>query len=147
MNSSFTQLIYHKHPAHRSVEDCCSGGGQLPKWETASHGRVGSDSVLVSTISEVPRALWVLWEFTVHMDLGGKNGAFWDTGKKWVLLCSRAARSRDGEEEAGITGYPSCSSPRLQIFSSCPLPCTSFSSFFFPNSLPSQLCPSIKSYG
>lgn len=79
MNSSFTQLIHHKHPAHGSVAGCCSGGGQLPKWETVSHGRAGSDSVLVSTVSEVPRAPWVLQEFTVHTDLEGK--------KRGVLGC------------------------------------------------------------
>lgn len=147
MNSSFTQLIHHKHPAHGSIEDCCFGGGQLPKWETASHGRAGSDSILVSTVSEVPRALWVPWEFVVHTDLEGKKGAFWDAGRKWVLLCSGAGRSGDGEEEAGITSYPSCSSylhSRAFLLFFCLLP--HFLHFFFPSSLPSQLWPSIKSY-
>lgn len=121
MNSSFTQLIHHKHPAHGSVEGCCSGGGQLPKWETASHGRAGSDSVLVSTVREVPRAPWALREFTVHMDLEGKKGVFWDAGRRWVLLCSGAARSGDGEEEA-VPAIP-CAlllifTPDLSFFSS-----------------------------
>lgn len=113
LNSSFTRLTHHKHPAHGSVEGCCSGGGQLPKRETASRGRAGSDNVLVSTVSEVPRALWALWEFTVHVDLEGKKGVLWDAGKKQVLLCSGAGGSGDGEEEAGITSSPSCSSPHL----------------------------------
>jgi len=92
------------------VADGCSGGGQLPERETASHGRAGSDSVLGSTLGEAPRALPVLWESAVRMALEGRRGVVWDAGRKWMLLCWGAAGIGDGEREAGITGHPSRSS-------------------------------------
>lgn len=140
MNSSFTQLIHHEHPAHGSVEDSLRGR-TTSQTETASHGCAGSDSVLVSTVSDVPRALWVLWEFSVPVDFEGRKGVFWDAGRVGVaLLCSGAARSSAGEEET--VGSPTVplavliSTPHTFFFFFF-----SFSPFFFSHSLPSQLSP------
>lgn len=121
MNSSFTQLIPHKHPAHGSI-------GGLPWGSTASQTgdhEPWTESILVSAVSAAPRALWMFWEFTVHTDLGGKKGVFWDAGRKWMLLHSGAARSSDGEVESGITISPSCSSglhSRLLLLFLCLVP-------------------------